>query len=135
MRITPTKIEYKGTIDTKFGQMHKHCIHYTNIKADYLCKQKEQTVFEVGKEVEVNQTSRDYNGSTYYNVKPIKTQGTSNFSRQLKKEQSKYSGFAMSYAKDLVTSGMIDHGLMFDEAERMFKWMVTKDKELENGNT
>lgn len=134
MKALITKVEYVAPIETKYGTKHKFYIHYDGKKADYLANKESQNHFIANQEAEFIETSREYNGSTYYNVKaPAKTGGNSNFSRQLKKEQSKYSGFAMSYAKDLVVAGKIQESQMFAAAKKMMDWMVEQDKALENG--
>lgn len=130
-------VKYHKPVTTKYGEMHQHQVTIekdgVNILCQYLCKSKDQNTFIGGKEAEYNLTEREYQGNTYYNIKPINNRGNSNFSRNIKKEQSKYSGFAMSYAKDLVVAGSIEANQMFPTAQKMLDWMVEQDKALENG--
>lgn len=127
---------YDKPVSLKFGEFHQFKI---KIEIDgspqfcqYLSKSKEQNKFIVGQEADVTLTSKEHNGNTYYSIKPAQTSfGGSNFSRKLKAEQSKYSGFAMSYAKDLVVSGAIEPKQMFATAQKMMDWMVEQDKNLE----
>jgi hypothetical protein len=133
MKAIFNKIEFKKEVETKFGTMYQFQVNYGDKVGSFLSKKREQTTFVQGVENEFTETEREYNGVTYYNLKAIKQMGSNNFSRQLKKEQSKYSGFAMSYAKDLVVSGNITTEQMFPTAEKMMKWMVEQDKALENG--
>ncbi len=124
-------------VETKFGLRYSFNVKYDvdgkERIGSFLSEKENQEVFKEGQENEFTEASREYNGKTYYNIAPIKKKGSSNFSRQLKREQSKYSGFAMSYAKDLTVSGKIPLEDMYKEAEKMMSWMVQKDKELENG--
>jgi len=131
--------------DAKFNrefQMHGSTMYSHGVKIEgsdewmeYVSKKKDQTKFVPGQEIEATISSVQRGGNTYKKIKPVyaNTGGNSNFTKSVNREQSKYSGFAMSYAKDLVTSGMLDHNLIFIEAEKMFSWMVKKDAELKNG--
>lgn len=134
MKAIINKITYQKEVETKFGSMHQFKVEYDGKIGSFLTKEREQTVFVEGKENEFTEAPREYKGVTYYNIKPLsKKSGFSNFSRNLKKEQSKYSGFAMAYAKDLVVAGKIDEKQMFPTAKKMLDWMVEQDKMLENG--
>ncbi len=133
MKAVIKKITYSKEVETKFGIMHQFRVDYDDKVGSFLTKKREQTTFKEGEENEFTETPRQYNGKTYYNIKPIKQQGSSNFTRQLKKEQSKYSGFAMSYAKDLVIADKIQMKDLFPAAKKMFDWMVEQDKILQNG--
>lgn len=55
----------------------------------------------------------------------------SSFGKALTKEQARYSGFAVSYAKDLVVSGKLELGELSDYAWILFDLMVEMDKSLE----
>lgn len=126
-------IQFDREVETKFGTSYKFRVQYDDKTASFLSKSKEQDVFKEGEENEFTETSREYQGKTYYDIKPIKKAPNSNFGRQLKKEQSKYSGFAMAYAKDLVVAGKVEKDKMFTAAKQMFDWMVEQDKAIENG--
>ena len=69
--------------------------------------------------------------ATFWVIKPVTQNRQSNFGKALKKEQSRYSGFAMAYAKDLVVAGKITLEQMYAEAQCMMDWMVETDKKLE----
>ena len=101
MKVLITRIVYDREVTTKFGPAHRFNAHYDNKIGSFLSKSKEQTAFIQGEENEFTETENYHNGNTYYNIKPIKSQGSSNFSRKLKQEQARYSGFAMSYANVL----------------------------------
>lgn len=133
MKAVIKKITFNKEVETRFGMMNQFRVEYDGKVGSFLSKEKNQTTFKEGVENEFTETPREYQGVTYYNIKPIKKQGSSNFSRQLKREQSKYSGFAMAYAKDLVVAGAIKEPQMFAYAQMMFDWMVEQDKNLENG--
>lgn len=133
MKAVITNIIFKKEVDTKYGKRYSFEAHYNDKKGSFLSNTKEQTTFKIGEENEFTETPREYNGTTFYNLKAISQGGGSNFNRQLKREQSKYSGFAMSYAKDLVVAGKIEEKQMFATAKIMMDWMVEQDKNLGNG--
>lgn len=133
MKAVFLKITYGKEVTTKFGVAHQFIANYDGKVGTFLAKTKEQNTFTEGVENEFTETERQHNGVTYYNIKAVKKQGSSNFARNIKKEQSKYSGFAMSYAKDLVVAGKIEEKQMFPTAKKMMDWMVEQDKKLENG--
>lgn len=111
--------------------MHGFKVSYEDKTAYYSSKKKEQDFFVEGKEVEFVEEVRQGKNGNYLVVKPVKNNPMSNFGKQMKKEQSRYSGFAMAYAKDLVTGGRLPIDMMYDEATRMFRFMVELDKTIE----
>ena len=136
MKATILKVKWMKEVDTKWGKKQSHAITFPNenleeVTGFYLSNSKEQKNFIPGQEAEFTieeHTTKE--GKSYFNVKPIRAQKYSNFGRQLQKEQSRYSGFAMSYAKDLVVGGRIQKGEMYSEADKMFKFMVELDKSI-----
>lgn len=132
MKAKITKIDFVQEIETKHGTMYKFNAHYNGKVGSFLSKKREQSSFKEGEEAEFTETSREYNGTTYFNIKKVSPYGQSNFNRRVKQEQSKYSGFAMSYAKDLVVAGKINETQMFSAAKKMLDWMVEQDKQLAN---
>lgn len=133
MKAVIDKITYVKEVQTKFGAMHQFRVEYSGKIGSFLSKSKDQETFKQGEENEFTETPREYQGNTYWNIKPIKKQGASNFGRAISKEQSRYSGFAASYAKDLVVAGKIEYDEILPTAEMLFNWMVEMDKELLNG--
>jgi hypothetical protein len=94
---------------------------------------KEQTAFEIDKEYDITEEQREYQGNVYFKIKPVRDAnfGGSNYSRKLKQEQARYSGFAMAYAKDLVVAEKIEFEQMLPAAKKMFDFMVKLDKEIQ----
>ncbi len=127
------KITFDKDVETRFGTRYRFKVKYDDKTGTFLSSKMEQDMFVEGEENEFVETENDYMGIIYYNLAPIKKHGSSNFSRKMKAEQSKYSGFAMSYSKDLVVAGKIDHKVIFEEAKKMMDWMVEQDKNLEHG--
>jgi len=124
--------EYTNT----YGTYHLHKISYNGKDALYNSKKKEQTYFIINQECEfTEEIIKGKEGKKdWIKVKPLRAgSGNSNFGRAVKKEQSKYSGFAMAYAKDLLVAGKIETlDQMYVEAQNMIDWMVEQDKALES---
>lgn len=132
MKALITSIEFDQEVATKFGQAFRHTAYYNDKKATFLTKYKDQKTFISGVENEFIEESRDHNGTIYFNIKSIKKQTDSNYGRALKREQARYAGFAMSYAKDLVVADKIKLDSMTDYTEKMFNLMVKLDKTLQS---
>lgn len=131
MKALIKKVVYKKEYTTKFGQLHLFEVYYNNKKGYYSSKRKDQNYFITNKECDfIEEMQKGANGE-YLKIKQIpKEGGYSNFGKAVKREQSKYSGFAMSYAKDLVVAEKITYEKMFFEAQLMLDWMVEQDKKL-----
>lgn len=131
MKAIIKSVEWVKEYDTKFGKLQLFKIGYDDKVAYYSSKSKDQTKFVKGKEAEFNEEEKSGSNGTYLTIKPITANRYSNFGKALKREQSKYSGFAMSYAKDLVVAGKIELNNMEAYTEAMFNLMVKLDKTLE----
>lgn len=127
---------FKKEYESKFGTLYLHEIWYNDNgekqKAFYSSKTKEQNKFIAGQEPEFTIEVQTGNNNQVYNkIKPVQqNRGYSNTGRAMQREQTKYSGFAMAYAKDLVVAGKIKIEQMYAEAQCMIDWMVEQDKAL-----
>jgi len=131
------KIAFAKEVNNKYGVSYKFDVKYDvdgqERIGSFFSDKEQQDMFKEGEENEFIETSREFNGKTYYNIAQPKKKGSSNYARAVQKEQARYSGFAMSYAKDLVCDGKIPFEDMYSEADKMYEWMVKKDRELLNG--
>ena len=135
MKAIITDVIYKKEYESKFGVMHQFEVHYDGKRASYSSKSKDQKHFVKGQETEFIEEQKTYvkdgRESKYWVVKIPQQQRESNFGKALKKEQSKYSGFAVSYSKDLVVAGKLPFEELGDYAWILFDLMVEMDKSLE----
>jgi len=131
MKAVITKITFVKEYDTKFGKMCQFDVYYDDKKASFSSKTKEQTTFKEGQENEFTEEAKDYNGRIYTTIKPIKQAFNSGYSREVKKEQSKYSGFAVSYVKDLIIAGKVEIKDWEKASEKIFTFMVNLDKSIQ----
>jgi len=138
MKALIKSVKFLKESEGKFGLMYSFKVTYKSgeeeKQAYYTSKSKEQKKFIEGQEAEfTEETKMGTNDTPYTVIKPIQAGGynQSGFGKALKKEQSKYSGFAMSYAKDLVIADKITLEQISTYTEKMFKLMVALDKTLE----
>lgn len=135
MKAIITDILYKKEYESKLGTMHQFEVHYDGKRASYSSKSKDQKNFVKGQETEFIEEQKTYvkdgRESKYLVVKIPQQQRESNFGKALKKEQSKYSGFAVSYSKDLVVAGKLPFEDLADYAWILFDLMVQMDASLE----
>lgn len=126
-----TDVKFQKEYDNKFGKFYSFKVSYNGRSAFYSSKSKEQTNFVPGKESEFTEETKTSANGSYLVIKPFNPNKQSNFGKALKKEQSRYSGFATSYAKDLVVAGKIPFEDLANEAWILFELMVEMDKSIE----
>jgi len=131
-----TEVNFIKEKQTQFGTLYQFAVKYDGKKAFYSSKKKEQTMFIPGQEAEFTEEEKTYtdqqgNPGSFLVIKPLNPNKQSNFGKALKKEQSRYSGFAVSYAKDLVVAGRLNREELSDYAWVLFELMVSMDKTLE----
>ena len=131
MKALITNVEFKKEYETKYGTMYSFVVSYDGKRGYYSSKSKDQNKFVKGQEVEFTEEKRTSDKGEYLIVKPLMANKQSNFGKAIKKEQSKYSGFAVSYAKDLVVSGKLERGDLSAYAWVLFELMVEMDKSIE----
>ena len=131
MKAVITKVTFKKEYDSKYGKMYGFSIEYDDKSAYYSSKKREQTKFIEGQEVEFTEETRKGDKGEYLVVKPVYEVGNSNFGKQLKREQSKYSGFAVSYVKDLIIADKIDIKDWESASKKICMFMVNLDKDIE----
>jgi len=131
MKAKITNVTFKKEYESKFGTMYGFNVEYDGKSAYYSSKKKDQNKFVKGQEVEFTEEKRKNDKGEYLIVKPIYEGGNSNFGRQLKREQSKYSGFAVSYVKDLIIAGKLEMKDWESASKKICMFMVNLDKEIE----
>ena len=140
MKALIDKVKFNKEASTKFGPMYQFTVYWYDEKEDiqngsYLSKKQEQNYFEAGKECDFDVTEREYQGNTYYNVKPQKQGNFSPYNKKLKQEQSRYSGFAVSYCKDLIIADKLPLAQWESASKKIFNFMVELDKSIEDDNS
>jgi hypothetical protein len=136
MKALIESVIFKKEIDSKFGKLYSFNVKYDDKVAVYRSKYKDQKKFIPGQETEFTEETQTYtdkqgNPQEYLVIKPILQQRQSNYGKELKKEQSRYSGFAVAYAKDLVVAGRLNKEDLSEYATVLFDLMVSLDKSIE----
>lgn len=137
MKTLITDVKFNKEGQNKFGAYYSFKVSYDGKTAFYNSKSKDQKNFVAGQESEFTEEERTFtkdNGdiAKYLIVKPLNQNRQSNFGKALKKEQSRYSGFAVSYAKDLVVAGRLQFEELLPYATVLFNAMVELDKTIDS---
>jgi ribosomal protein S16 len=138
------KVTFKKTFNGKFGPLHSFEVAYSDMQETektgktierigyYSSQSEKQEKIKAGEVIELTEEKKKgQGGQEYTTVKPTVIQRVSNFGKALDKEKARYSGFAVSYAKDLVVAGKIEFKALTTTAWDLHKLMVDMDKTLE----
>jgi len=134
MKALITKVEFLEKKEGKGGWKpeYNYKIHYNKKFAYYKSKGEEQSRFTEGQEAEFLEEERtSKTGNVYYNISDRNTNSGSGWSKNKAKEQARYSGFAVSYSKDLVVAGKIELKDLIKHSTELFNHMVALDKTLD----
>jgi hypothetical protein len=130
MKALIKNVEFNKEFETKFGTLYSFKVWYNDKWAYYSSKKKDQTNFVKGKETEFEeQLQKTEKGEFWKITLPKKSFG--GYNKAIKKEQSRYSGFAVSYVKDLIIADKINIKDLEKASEKVFNLMVKLDKTLE----
>ena len=127
-----TNVKFVKEYDSKFGKLYSFKVEYAGRSAFYSSKSQDQTKFVAGQEAEFTEETKTSSNGTYLVIKPPMQNKQSNFGKALSKEKTRYSGFAVSYAKDLLVAGRITKEELADQAWILFELMVAMDKTIES---
>jgi hypothetical protein len=130
MKAKIEKVEFNKEFESKFGTLYQFKVWYNGKMAYYSAKKKEQTKFIAGQECEFVEEERSTEKGSFWIVKPM-TPKNAAWNKAIKKEQSRYSGFAVSYVKDLIIADKIELKDWEKASEKIFKLMVKLDKTLD----
>lgn len=136
MKAIIQEVKFKKEFESKFGLLYSFEVSYDDKRALYSSKSKDQKHFIPGEESEFTEESKTYTKKDgtigeYTVIKPLNQYKQSSFGKALNKEKTRYSGFAVSYAKDLVVAGRLDREELSVYATMLFNLMVELDKSLE----
>lgn len=135
MKAVITEVKFNKEFDSKFGKLYSFYVAYDGKRSVYSSKSKDQKTFIAGQEAEFTEETKTYqdkegNTKEYTVIKPPAKFNQSGFTKALSKEQSRYSGFAVSYVKDLVVAGRVQLSDLETESWKLFNLMVEMDKTL-----
>ena len=136
MKAKINRIDFQKEFETKFGVLYFHKIQYDEDKVGfYSSKKKEQSYFKVDEVAEFTEEFKESRQGPYTVIKPIRQGKFSEYNKNVKKEQSRYAGFATSYCKDLIIADKLDLKQWESASKKIFNFMVQLDKSTENDNS
>ena len=73
MKKTVLNVTPQGDFESQYGHFYKWEVEFEDMKAEYLSKTATQSKFIAGHDVDVEITTRQYNGRSINKVKPVST--------------------------------------------------------------
>ena len=73
MKKTVLNVTPQGDFESQYGHFYKWEVEFEDMKAEYLSKTETQSKFVAGQDVDVEITTRQYNGRSINKVKPVST--------------------------------------------------------------
>lgn len=129
MKKKVSNVSPQGDFESQYGHFYKWEIEFEDgFKGEYLSKTETQNKFVVGQEVDVEMTSREYNGKKINKVKPVSNfQGTQ---RQAPKSGNRdeliVKQNALSNACNVI--GEADVARILEVAEVFSNWVLKGEK-------
>ena len=134
MKKTVKNVKSDGDFESQYGHFYKWQIEFQDgMNAEYLSKTETQNKFVEGQEVDVDITTREYNGKTINKVKPVSTfqQGTKpSFKRSEKTEEMIVKQNALTNACNVI--GEADVARIIEVAEVVSNWVLKGEKPQES---
>jgi hypothetical protein len=124
-----TRVTGNGTWDSQYGTMFKFEVEFANNDiGDYNSKSKDQTNFVEGQDATYDISSKEYQGRTFYTIKPVKAQASFNggggkYDAETSKKIARMS--VLKCATDLVIAGHIKFDALFEYAKFMEAYVET----------
>jgi hypothetical protein len=117
-----TRVTGNGTWDSQYGTMYKFEVEFANNDiGDYNSKSKDQTNFVEGQDATYDISSKEYQGRTFYTIKPVKAttsfSGGGKYDAETSKKIARMS--VLKCATDLVIAGHVKFDALFEYAKFM----------------
>jgi hypothetical protein len=129
-----TGVTPNGTWNSNYGTMYKFEVSFENGDAgEYSSKSQDQNKFVVGQETEYTITSREYNGNTYFTIKPAQPAGGyTGGGYKAKADPEKDKRIAklavLKSATELVVADKVLREDLFSMADKMMEWVYNDSK-------
>ena len=127
-----TSVAANGTWESNYGTMYKFEIAFDNNDAgEYSSKSNAQDKFVQGQEAEYTITSREYNGNTYYTIKPVTNfQGGNGYKAKVDPEKDKRIAklAVLKSATELVCHDKALASDLLAVADKMLAWVYSDSK-------
>ena len=128
MRKKVLNVTPQGDFESQFGHFYKWEIEFEDMKAEYLSKTEAQTKFVKGQEIDVELSTREYNGRTINKVKPA-----SNFQGGLRQAPKAANVQELIVKQNALTNacnviGEADVAKIIEVAEVFSNWVLKGEK-------
>lgn len=130
-----TNVAGIGTWESKYGVMYKFEVSFDNGDAgQYLSKVQDQNKFVAGQEATYTIEGKEYNGQTYYTVKPVVAQqsfgGGKGYQKDPETEKRITRMSVLKVAGDLAINGKIKLEDIIVFAQVFEKYVIEGDAQL-----
>jgi hypothetical protein len=118
----------QGDFESQYGHFYKWEIEFEDLKAEYLSKSETQNKFVAGQEVDVEITTRQYNGKTINKVKPVSTfqGGSRQAAKSSDRDELIVKQNALTNACNVI--GESDVAKIIEVAEVFSNWVLKGEK-------
>jgi hypothetical protein len=129
-----TNVAGIGTWNGQYGVMYKFEVSFENgDSGQYMSKSQEQTKFKVGQEAAYTIEGKEFNGQTYYTVKPVMQQqafqggGGKGYQKDPETEKRITRMSVLKVAGDLVINGQVKLHDLTKVAQIFERYVMTGD--------
>lgn len=134
-----TNVAGIGTWESKHGLFYKFEVSFDNGDAgQYLSKSQDQNKFVKGQETAYTIEGKEYNGQTYYTIKPVVQQqsfGGGGYKKDPETEKRITRMSVLKVAGDLAISGKIKLDEVIDYAKIFEQYVVEGDAQMKQDNS
>ena len=118
-----------GDFESQYGHFYKWMIEFEDMTAEYLSKTETQNKFIKGQEIDVDITTREYNGTTINKVKPVSTfQGGARPAPQRDNKTQEFIVKQNALTNACNVIGEADIPKILEVAEAFANWVLKGDK-------
>ena len=128
-------VKAEGGFESQWGYFYKFIVEFEDgMKAEYLSKSENQNKFSPGQEVDVEVTTREYNGKKINKVKPVSNFQSNAPRSQAPQRNDKVQEYiikqnALTNACNVI--GEADVARILEVAEVFSNWVMTGEKPTE----
>lgn len=128
-------VKADGGFESQWGYFYKFIVEFEDgLKAEYLSKSENQNKFVVGQEIDVEITTREYNGKKINKVKPVSNFQSNTSRPQAPQRNDKTQELivkqnALTNACNVI--GEADVARILEVAEVFSNWVMTGEKPTE----
>lgn len=126
------RVTGSGTWESQYGTMYRFEVEFENGDCgDYNSKSKDQQNFIIGQDVSYELTSKEYQGKTFYTIKPAKPSAPPSVGGKDPETSKKITRMSvLKCATDLVVHEKIRFDTIFEWAKMMEAYIETGENQI-----